>query len=106
MKKSLVKLMLLAVISFGAFWSASAQIYVNVRPVVPVVVRTERPSAAHIWIGEEWNEEGGSYRYSGGHWEAPPHPGYRWNQGHWNHDKNHGDHWVRGSWQGEERRKK
>jgi hypothetical protein len=96
--------MLFSVIFFGAYWSASAQVYIKVRPIVPVVVQTERPGPAHVWIGEEWNEDGhGGYRYGGGHWEAPPHPGDRWNQGHWNHDRDHGDNWVRGSW-GRERR--
>ena len=106
MKKSLVKVMLFSLIFFGACFSASAQIYVTVRPVSPTIVMTTRPSPTHVWIGEEWNENGGSYRYSGGHWDNPPHAGDRWNQGHWDHDKDHGDHWTRGSWQGGERKKK
>ena len=106
MKKPLLKLMLFSAIFFGAYWSASAQIYVNVRPVVPTIVVTARPSPTHVWIGEEWREEGGHYKYSGGHWDAPPHPGDRYNQGHWDHDKDHGDHWTGGSWKGAEKRKK
>lgn len=101
MKKTSIKLMLFSIIFFGAFWSASAQVYIKVRPVAPVVVQTARPGPTHVWIGEEWNEDGhGGYRYGGGHWEAPPHPGDRWNAGHWNHDRDHGDNWVRGSWSG------
>ena len=106
MKKSLFKLTLFAALFFGASGIASAQIYVKVRPVVPIVVRTERPSAAHIWIGEEWNENGDGYRYNGGHWDVPPHPGDRWYRGHWNYDHEHGHHWVAGSWHGGERRRK
>jgi hypothetical protein len=98
--KKVAKMLLFCVILFGASLSASAQIYVKVRPVVPVVVMPERPSPAHFWIGEEWNEEGGHYRYSGGYWGTPPHPGDRWNPGHWNHHAQHGDWWVRGSWKG------
>jgi hypothetical protein len=100
MKNQLVKLMMVSIIVFGASLFASAQVYVKVRPVAPVVVMSARPSPAHIWIGEEWNEEGGNYKYSGGHWDTPPHPGDRWNPGRWNHDKEHGDHWTRGSWKG------
>jgi len=101
MKKTLVKLMLFSVIFFGVSWAASAQVYVKVRPIPPVVVQTPRPGPMHVWVGEEWNEDGhGGYRYGGGHWDAPPHPGDRWNNGHWNHDKDHGDNWVRGRWEG------
>jgi hypothetical protein len=102
MKKTFARLTLFSVIFFGGYWCASAQVYVTIRPVAPVIVQTERPSPAHIWIGEEWNEEGHGYKYGGGHWAAPPHPGDRWNQGHWNHDKR-GDNWVRGSWSGGKR---
>ncbi len=41
MKKKLAQLMLFTIIFFGASFSASAQIYVKVRPVIPIVVRTE-----------------------------------------------------------------
>ena len=98
MKKTLVKLMLFSALFFCACWSASAQIYVQIRPVSPVVVQTVRPSPAHVWIGEEWSEDGHGYKYAGGHWDTPPHPGDRWHEGHWNHHKDHGDNWVRGSW--------
>jgi hypothetical protein len=102
--KKLAKLLLFSVILFIASLSASAQIYVKIRPVIPVVVRPERPSRAHVWIGEEWNEEGGNYRYAGGYWGIPPHPGDRWYPGHWNHHKEHGDQWVRGGWKGKRER--
>src|ERR1019366_10576931 len=106
MKKTLVKVMLFSIILFGVYLPASAQIYVTVRPIAPVIVMTTRPSPTHVWIGEEWVENGGSYRYSGGHWDAPPHAGDRWNEGHGNHDKDHGHQWVHGSWKGSEKRKK
>ena len=54
--------MLLAAIAFGASHSASAQVYVNVRPVAPVIVQTPRPGPAHVWIGDEWREEGHGYK--------------------------------------------
>jgi len=101
--KKLTNLMVVSAILFGAS-SASAQIYVKIRPVVPVVVATGRPSPGYVWIGEEWTEDGGNYRYAGGYWANPPHPGYKWKKGHWNNRKDHGNQWVRGSWQGKKER--
>ena len=106
MKKKLVTLILFSIILLYVSLSASAQIYVKIRPVMPTVVITERPSSAHVWIGEEWNEDRGNYKYSGGRWETPPHPGYRWEQGHWNHHKEHGDQWIRGRWKGPEKKRR
>ena len=97
MKKNLVKWLLIAVLFIVSF-SASAQIIVKIRPRAPVIVRTAQPTHAHVWINEEWEPDGRSYKYSGGHWEAPPHPGYTWRQGHWRHHGHHGDEWVHGSW--------
>ena len=98
MKKKLFQITLFFIILFGVSFSVSAQIYVKVRPNAPAYVQTERPSAAHVWIGEEWNEEGGTYVHRGYHWATPPQPGYRWTQGHWNHDRRYGHQWVHGSW--------
>jgi hypothetical protein len=97
MKKTLLKSMLVAAMALGASGYASAQVYVNIRPVAPVVVQPPRPSPAHVWVGEEWREEGHGYKYAGGHWEAPPHPGARWVPGHWARDRR-GEVWIRGHW--------
>ena len=98
MKKILIKWLFLVVILFSFSFSAAAQIYVKIRPSVPIIVRPAQPSRAHVWIGEEWEPHGGAYRYSGGHWEAPPHPGYVWRQGHWRRHGRRGEEWVRGGW--------
>lgn len=97
MKKNLVKLMFLVVILFTVSLSASAQIYVKIRPVVPVMVRPPQPSHQHIWIDEEWEPNAGQYRYAGGHWALPPHRGYIRRPGHWKRS-NQGQVWIRGSW--------
>ena len=97
MKKKLFKLLFLLVVIFGASYSASAQIYVEIRPIIPVIVRSEPPSQEHVWIEEEWVPEGRSYRYVGSHWEAPPQRGYVRSNGYWKHSK-HGDKWNRGGW--------
>ena len=89
--------MLISITLIAFTVSASAQIFVKVRPTVPVFVQSERPSPAHVWIGEEWNEEGGRYVNNGGHWATPPHAGYRWYQGHWNHRRK-GEQWIHGGW--------
>jgi len=97
MKKILFKAMLVLAVAFGTSYTASAQIYVTVRPKAPVVVQTARPGPTHVWIDEEWREEGNGYVYAGGHWEVPPHPGERWIPGHWaHHDR--GEYWIRGHW--------
>jgi WXXGXW repeat (2 copies) len=97
MQKNLIKLLLSVVILFTVSFSASSQIYVKVRPVVPVTVRPPQPSPAHVWIDEEWEPRGKDYRYAGGHWATPPHRGYHRTPGRWRHS-NHGDVWIQGSW--------
>jgi hypothetical protein len=98
MKKNLFRFLLLLVVVLGGSLYASAQVYVRTRPVAPVEVRTAQPSHDHVWIGEEWEPNGKEYRYSGGHWALPPHPGYRWKKGHWSHHGSDGEIWVAGSW--------
>ncbi len=77
--------------------SAEAQIYVNVRPVVPAYVRVERPSPRHVWVDEEWVERDGRYVWGGGYWAEPPRPGYLWIGGFWRHGPR-GDIWVHRHW--------
>ena len=98
MKKKLIKLLFLTAILFAVSFSVSAQVYVRVRPPIPVLVRPPQPSSAHIWINEEWEPNGASYRYTGGHWERPPHEGYIWRPGYWRRHHHDGEEWVRGRW--------
>ena len=98
MEKKSLKMLAFGFIFLSTSLAATAQIYVKIRPAMPIVVQTERPSPVHIWIGEEWSNDGAGYKYSGGYWGTPPHPGYRWHEGHWNHHRRHGDRWVRGGW--------
>ena len=87
-----------------SIYSASAQLYVHVRPVVPVIIRTEQPGPRHVWVGEDWTVRDGVYVHTGGHWAEPPREGYHYNQGHWDHDKR-GHSWHEGGWhEGGERR--
>jgi hypothetical protein len=97
MKKNLFKLLLLIVVLFTVFFSASAQIYVKIRPVFPIVVRTVQPSHQHVWIEEDWESRGGTYVYVGGHWVNPPLNRYVWKKGHWKHNRR-GNIWIRGTW--------
>ena len=101
MKRHLSKLVMLIFIAgaliTGSSTTASAQIYVHVRPTAPVVVRTERPSPRHVWIGEEWEARNGTYVHTGGRWAEPPHPGYVWVTGHWSHT-DRGHVWRPGHW--------
>ena len=97
MKKHLSKIMILGAILLGISLAGSAQIYIKVRPVPPVIVRTAPPSPRHIWVDEEWEERNGRYEYAGGHWIEPPRPGAVWIPGHWKRGS-HGEWWVRGHW--------
>jgi WXXGXW repeat (2 copies) len=98
MQKFLSRIAILSVIVMAVSFSASAQVYVRVRPVAPVIVRPVAPSPAHVWIDEEWEPRGGKYVYAGGHWAAPPHPGWMWVSGHWRRHGPEGEQWVRGHW--------
>lgn len=98
MQKLLSRLTLASAIVLAMSFTASAQIYVKIRPVEPVVVRSAAPSPAHVWIGEEWEAREGKYVYVGGHWAAPPHPGWIWVAGHWKRHGRSGEGWVRGHW--------
>jgi hypothetical protein len=98
MNQRLSKIAILSLIVLAVSFSASAQVYVKIRPVPPVIVRTAPPSPEHVWIDEEWEPREGKYVYVGGHWIAPPHRGYVWVPGHWNHHERHGEIWVRGHW--------
>jgi len=100
MKKLVSKMAIMAILVIaGAFSSssASAQIYVKVRPVFAPPPRPPAPSRVHVWIGEEWENRGGTYVAVGGHWAAPPHPGWAYAPGHWAHERR-GEYWVPGRW--------
>ena len=98
MKKHFGKILLLSFIVMAACLTSSAQIYVTVRPPVPVIVRPMAPSPAHVWIDEEWVERGGRYVYNGGHWATPPHRGWIWIPGFWKREGRRGERWVGGHW--------
>ncbi len=98
MKKKSLKLLFLLFVLFTVSFSVSSQVYVKIRPTVPLIVRPAQPSHRHVWIDEEWQPDHGSYRYSGGHWDAPPHRGYIRRPGHWRRHDQDGDEWIQGSW--------
>jgi hypothetical protein len=89
--------LLIATIFLTTSFSLKAQIFVEIRPVVPVIVRPPQPSPVYIWVNEEWEAYGKTYRYAGGHWVQPPRPGYYYRNGYWAHSKK-GQKWVKGSW--------
>ena len=95
--KKYFKVALLSLIVMAVSFAASAQVYVKIRPTVPVIVRPAQPSRAHVWIGEEWEPRGSEYAYVGGHWDAPPHPGWIRVPGRWRHE-GRGEFWVPGRW--------
>jgi len=98
MKKYLTRIAIFSAIIMAASFSASAQIYVKIRPTHAVIVRPPQPSPAHVWIEEEWTGRGGRYEYTGGHWVAPPYRGAIWVPGHWRRHGRDGEMWVPGRW--------
>jgi len=96
MKKKSIKLLFLFALLFTVSFSASAQIYVKIRPTFRVVARPVQPTPQHVWVDEDWTPNGRNYRYSGGHWEAPRN-GYNRRQGHWQQTRR-GQVWIQGGW--------
>ena len=76
MKKRSFILILLAAVFIIVSVSVTAQVYGQIRPPVPVIVRPPQPAPVYVWVNEEWEQEAGAYRYSGGHWAPPPQPGH------------------------------
>jgi hypothetical protein len=99
MKKIMRILMLfLAMFAFTVSVSHAQSIYVGARIGRPhPVVRPVRPSPRHVWVGEEWVPQGGTYVYKDGYWAEPPHPGGIWIAGHWRH-RRQGWIWIAGYW--------
>ena len=96
--KNAQKFLLMLLLAVGSLsYSASAQVFVTVRPPVPHYVRVERPSPRHVWIDEEWEPRGSEYAFVGGHWAEPPRPRAVWIGGHWKHGPR-GDYWKPGHW--------
>ncbi len=80
----------------GVF-SASAQIYVKIRPERPHYERVVAPSPRHVWVDEDWEMRGGKYVFVGGRWAEPPRPRAAWIPGHWR-QRPRGWVWVPGHW--------
>ena len=98
MKKKLVKLFMLAAIMVAFAVSADAQIYVQIRPPMPVVqVRPPMPAPRYVWVNGEYVGRGDSYEYHEGYWEKPKGKYKKKNKGYWNHNKK-GYYWVPGHW--------
>ncbi len=97
MKISFLKLLLCIAVVFAFSSAASAQVFVQIRPVAPVIVRPMAPSPRHIWIDGEWIWRGGGYQYNNGYWATPPGPGAAWVPGHWKQTRR-GWFWKPGHW--------
>ena len=97
MKQRFTKMYFLFAVLLTISSAASAQIYITVRPTAPIIVKTPQPNPTYIWVNEEWEPEGKTYKYIGGHWEAPPQNGYYHKQGYWKSNSK-GVVWVKGNW--------
>lgn len=96
MKISFLKQVLLLAVIVTLSSVASAQVFVQVRPVAPVIIRSVAPSPRHIWVDGDWVWRGGSYQYVNGYWMLPP-ARSGWVPGHWKQTRR-GWVWKRGHW--------
>ena len=88
--------MLAISVSFSAV--ADAQIYVKIRPPMPVVqVRPPMPTPMHVWVSGDYVNHGGHYEYNEGYWEKPKGNKHRRTEGYWKNSK-HGWEWKPGHW--------
>ena len=76
----------------------SAQFFVRIRPIAPVVVVPPIPSPRHVWIPGEWrwNRRRGEYIWRQGFY-AVPKPGRVWIEGRWVEGPE-GSRWEPGYW--------
>ncbi len=98
MKKFISKIIMMIAIAISFSAAADAQLVVRIRPTTPVLkVRIASPSPRHVWVGGEWNSDGGNYSYKEGYWSEPPVRGNRWVEGHWRNTRR-GYSWIPGHW--------
>jgi len=100
MRKIISKVIMIFAIALSFSAIADAQVYVKIRPPLPVVkVRPPAPSPAHIWVGGEWtwSRDNSRYDYRDGYWERPKYRNNRWVEGRWKQTRR-GWIWVPGHW--------
>ncbi len=97
MKKKMIKFVLMLIFLITVSFSATAQVYVKIRPTFPVTVRTQQHRSNQVWVDEDWQPRGRHYRYNGGRWVTPPHRGYVRKPGHWE-QRRRGQVWIQGTW--------
>ena len=95
------KIIIITGIVLGSFIGSNlpAQVFVKVRPVVPVVVvKPACPSPAHVWVDGSWswNKRQHQYVWVNGFWVVPK-PGKIWVDGQWVEGPQ-GHKWVNGRW--------
>ncbi len=96
MKKYIRTIALLSLLVAGVSFSACAQVYVNIRPAAPVIVRPVAPSPRHVWVDGGWAVRGGRYVWTDGYWVVPRR-GHHYIPGRWDHRRG-GWVWVGGYW--------
>ncbi len=97
MKKYISKIIMMIAVAISFSAVANAQLRVRIRPEVNVQVRPAQPSPRHVWVGGEWNSDGGRYNYKEGYWSERSERHNRYAEGHWNHSRR-GYVWVPGRW--------
>ena len=93
MKKNIVLLSLISILSFFSFCSAG---YVSDEPTYIETTRPMSPNASYIWIEGDWrwNNQNRNYYHENGRWESP-NRARNYRQGHWDQSPR-GHKWIKG----------
>ena len=86
-------------LALGFGWISKAQVFVKVKPIVPVnaiVIAPGRTSHGKIWTGGNWVVKGNTYIWTNGCYTTTRH-GYSYINGHWRHQRR-GWVWIPGQW--------
>jgi hypothetical protein len=89
-------LLVLSILSCVIFVGCTAG-YVSTRPADVTYVRPVSPGTGYVWVGGEWEYQGGNYHYHEGSWQQPR-AGHTWKSGYWENG-NKGYKWHKGEWQ-------
>ena len=96
------KLLVTAVLTFGAFLSACAvqgAYVVRYGPPAPrYAVVGVAPGPGFVWTDGFWDWRGGSYVWVSGRWTRPPRPRAVWVPGNWVERPHRGWEFHRGHW--------
>jgi len=101
MKRLLFSLGLIVIFLIAMPEKATAQFFVRIRPVAPVVVGVIPPAPGphYVWVKGHWrwNKHRNEYVWVEGHW-IQARRGHVWVEGYWEDVEGRGSRWIPGHW--------